>query len=129
MAVPLFTATAGAGFASQSGATRVVLAGATLILRSNVAAGELVSIDGSLERVEAVVVTLDGDGKINGDTGIQLLADDVSLGLARPLQWQADIRVARSQGFYRPANPFWFNAGTSGSTVNLTAVARVPAQL
>lgn len=129
MAAPLFTVKAGNGFASRIGVEREALAGATVVFTSNIQPGELVSIDGSLERVENVTVTLDGNGRINGYAGTLLLADDPSLGLARPLRWKVSVHAAQSKGFPRPVNPFWFQAGAYGQTVDLAQVPRVPDQM
>lgn len=129
MAAPLFTLTAGDGLAARIGVTREALAGAKLVLRSNIKRGEMVVIDGGLELVDDVPVTLDEDGKINGDTGVQLLADDPSLGLENSLQWQINIKNARSQGFSKSVTSWWINAGSTGSTVSLDDQAKVPGQV
>ncbi len=126
MAIPKFTLTAGAGFASRIGVDRAALAGARLTLKSNVKDGQLVVIDDGLERVEDVTVTLDDDGKINGDLGVELLADDASLDLDSPLKWQVTVSGARSQGFSRSLRSWWIDAGLDGATVDLsTAVPAV----
>ena len=129
MAAPLFTLTAGDGLAARIGVTREALAGAKLVLKSNIKRGDMVVIDGGLELVDDVTITLDEDGKINDDTGIQLLADDESLGLENSLQWQVNIKNARAQGFAKSVTSWWINAGANGATVSLDDQAKVPGQV
>lgn len=129
MAAPLFTLTAGDGLAARIGVTREALAGAKLVLRSNIKRGEMVVIDGGLELVDDVPVTLDEDGKINGDMGVQLLADDPSLGLENSLQWQVNIKNARSQGFSKSVTSWWIDAAADGGTVSLDEQPKVPGQV
>lgn len=128
MAAATFTLTTGDGFAARVGTTRDALAGARMIFKSNVKLGGVVSIDDGLEVVGDVVVLLDEDGKLNGDTGITLLADDESLNLSEPLEWQVTIKGARTQGFNRTITPFWFDAPESGASLALVDVAPPPGQ-
>jgi hypothetical protein len=119
MAAPMFTLVAGDGLASRIGSTREALAGAQLTLKPNIKKGDTVVIDDGLETIENVILFLDEDGKINGDTGVELLADDVSLALANPLQWQINIRGAKAQGYTRVVSSWWIDAGVDDSTVSL----------
>lgn len=122
MAAPTFTLLAGDGLASRIGVTREALSGARLTLRSNVQNGGLVTVDDGMELVERVIVDLDEDGKINGDTGIVLLADAESLNVGEPLKWQANLTGVAVQGFPRIVRPFWFRAPENGETLNLASV-------
>lgn len=128
MTLPTFTLVVGDGFASRIGTTRTALAGATVVLKTNIGAGGLLRIDSGIEHIETVVTTLDEDGKLNGDTGIELLANDDSLNINDPLEWEITILGAKSQGFTRIINPFSFPAGEAGSTVNLELVLPAPGQ-
>lgn len=120
MAQPTFTLTAGDGLASRIGTTRAALAEARVVFTTSIRSGELVRIDDGVERIEKVVVNLDSQGKINGDTGIQLTADDPSLGIERVgLEWRVAVYGARSQGYDRPIKEFSFLAPSAGETVSL----------
>lgn len=105
--------------ASRIGVTREALAGARLTLKSNIARGDMLVIDGGLELIDEVTLLLDEDGKINGDTGVELLADDPALGLENTLQWRVSISGAKSQGFSRSVASWWIDAGADGATVSL----------
>lgn len=86
--------------------------------------GQVVSISGVLYRPEPITVTLDEDGKINGDTGIELLANGDDVDLEAPLQWQ--VQVNTTTGFPRQPKAFWFEAGVDGEIVNLGDVSVSP---
>ncbi|QZT61228.1 sialate O-acetylesterase [Mycolicibacterium austroafricanum] len=119
MAAPLFTVKVGDGLGAHIGADEDMFAGATCVLTSSIKDGDVVPVDGKLRTVPPVTVILDENGKINGNTGIQLLADDPSLGLDNPLQWKVTIKRARAQGFTRTVKEWWIEAGANGATVDL----------
>lgn len=119
MAAPLFTLKVGDGLGAHIGADEDLFSGATCVLTSSIKDGDVVPVDGKLRTVPPVTVTLDENGKINGNTGIQLLADDPSLGLDNPLQWTITIKRARAQGFTRPVKQWTIVAGADGETVDL----------
>lgn len=124
MAAPLFTLKIGDGLGAHIGASEELFAEATVILTPNIPNGNMVLVDGNLRTVPAVPYTLDSDGKLNGNTGIQLLADDPSLGLdsGSHLQWHVSIRGAKQRGFHQTVKEWWIPAGTAGSTVELSEV-------
>ena len=128
MAAPTFTLTTGDGFASRIGTTREELAGAKLTFRTNVTLGGMVVIDEGMELTEKVTVTLDEDGKINGDEGVVLLADDPSLNLGGPLEWQVSFSGVRNRGFAKVVKPWWFDAPPDGESLTLTDVMPPPGQ-
>lgn len=129
MAAPTFTLTTGDGFAARIGTTREELAGAKLTFKSNVTFGGLVVVDDGMELLDKVVVTLDDDGKINGDTGVVLLAHDDSLNLSEPLEWQVSFSGVTNRGFDKVITPWWFDAPGDGGSINLTDVMPPPGQL
>jgi hypothetical protein len=86
--------------------------------------GQTVSILGVLYRPEPITVNLDAAGKINGDNGIELLANDDSLDLDSPLQWQ--VQIVTTAGFVWQPKPFWFEAGAADETVLLADVSPAP---
>lgn len=121
MTVPLFTLTGNLG--SLIGGSQVPSAGMTVILRSNVDPGDLLPIDGIADFVGTVAVMLDNSGKINGDDGIKLLANDDVLELATPLQWTiSSAGVAGSPEI----NSWTFDAPNTGDTVDIRATVPVP---
>lgn len=129
MAAATFTLKAGDGLAARIGTTRTELAGVQVMLKAGIRTGGMVVIDEGLEVIDNVIVILDGDGKINGDTGVELLADAESLGLSAPLEWQVSFKGATSRGFAKPLTPWSFDAPASGATVNLADVMPPPGQL
>lgn len=128
MAAPTFTLTTGDGFAARIGTTREELAGAKLTFTTNVRLGGMVVIDDGMELAEKVTATLDEDGKLNGDTGITLLAHDESLNLGGPLEWQVSFSNVRHRGFDKVVTPWWFDAPGNGETLTLTDVMPPPGQ-
>lgn len=127
MAAPLFTLVTGDGFHSRIGAAPEAMAGAKIIFKASFRSGELVRIDG-MERVEQVVNYLDEDGKLNGDGGIQLLANDPSLNLEEPFQWNVEITGVRTEGFERAVKAFAFEAPLAGVTRRLELELPQPGQ-
>ena len=125
MAAPTFTLKVGDGLGAHIGVEEEFFAGATAILEPNIKDGDVVPVDGKLRTVEPVVVTLDANGKINGNTGVDLLADDPSLGLDNPLQWKITVRKARARGFSRAVREWSILAGSSGDVVDLAQVPPV----
>lgn len=125
MAAPLFTLVVGDGLGAHIGADEEFFENATAILTPSIRDGDVVPVDGKLRTVPAVTVVLDADGKINGDSGVDLLADDPSLGLDNPLQWTVSFKRARAQGFARHVKEWTITAGTDGSTVDLAEVPPV----
>jgi hypothetical protein len=128
MAIPTFTLTAGEGLHQLVGVTSTALAGAVLKFTCNLTPGELLALEGGLDIIDSVQVTLDAAGKINGDTGIVLLADDPVLDLAHPLQWRVEVSKAKINGFPKPVTAWSFFAGSAGDTLLLAEVAHVPGQ-
>ncbi|MGB0877551.1 MAG: hypothetical protein ACPGXI_10880 [Mycobacterium sp.] len=129
MAAPTFTLTTGDGFAARIGTTREELAGAKLTFRTNVTLGGMVVIDDGMELIDKVVVTLDENGKINGDNGVVLLANDDSLNLSSPLEWQVSFSGVTNRGFEKVITPWSFDAPGDGESINLTDVMPPPGQL
>lgn len=130
MAAPLFTLKIGDGLGAHVGASQELFNGATITLTPNIKDGDLVLVDGNLRTVPKVTYTLDSNGKLNGDTGIQLLADDPSLGLDNPLQWKVTVTKARQKGFTQAVKEWSVVAGSDGDTVDLAdepPVVGVPA--
>lgn len=128
MADPIFTLTAGEGLHQLVGVERTALAGAVLEFTCNLTPGELLALDGGLDIVDTVRVKLDNDGKINGDTGVDLLADDPSLNLEHPLQWRVKITGAKANGFPKAVTAWSFEAPGDGETAALDSLAHVPGQ-
>ncbi len=128
MAAPTFTLTTGDGFAARIGTTREELAGAKLTFTTNVRLGGMVVVDDGMELAEKVTAILDEDGKLNGDTGIVLLADDPSLNLGGPLEWKVSFSGVRNRGFDKAVTPWWFDAPPVGSSLTLTDVMPPPGQ-
>lgn len=127
MAQPTFTLTAGDGFHSRIGVTQLSMAGAKIIFKASFLNGELVPIEG-MERVEQVVKYLDSNGKLNGNTGIQLLANDSSLNLDEPFQWNVEITGVRTDGYQRVVKSFAFEAPLAGLTRSLEDEVPSPGQ-
>ncbi|MEZ0355494.1 hypothetical protein [Mycobacterium sp. SA01] len=128
MATPTFTLTAGDGLSQLVGTERTALAGALLEFTCGLTPGELLAIDDGLDIVDTVRVTLDADGKINGDLGIELLADDPALNLADPLQWRVKISNAKVRGVPKTIAAWSFFAGSDGDSLVLAEVSHVPGQ-
>lgn len=127
MAAPQFTLKVGDGLGAHIGASEELFAGASAILTPNIKDGNMVLVDGKLRAVPAVPVTLDSNGKLNGNTGIQLLADDPSLGLdeGSHLEWHIKIKGAKQRGFRQTVKEWWIPAGTAGTTVDLATAPPV----
>lgn len=91
---------------------------ATVTFTSNVPSDAFVRWDGELYRVAEVVATVNGSGEIlrNGDP-VQLLANDAGLSVEN-LQWEVHAGSTRR---------FWFDAPADGDTLDVGAVAPVPA--
>lgn len=121
MAAPLFTLKIGDGLGAHIGSSEELFAAATMTLTSNIKDGHMVLVDGKLRTVPAVTVTLDEDGKLNGDTGIQLLAHDDSLGLdsGQRLQWNIAVRGAKQRGFTQTVRKWTIDAGEDGDIKDL----------
>jgi len=102
----------------------VALTSATVTFTPNTK-GQFLAIGDNLYRPEAVTVTVDGTGRINGASGVVLLANDDSLNLVIPLQWNVSLTMVSD--FPRRPRPFWFEAPTAGSSVTLGSVAAIPA--
>jgi hypothetical protein len=111
MTVPTFTLTGTVD--SLVGDTLSGLEGTEVGFRPNLPTGSLLDVDGVVISVRAVSVTVGSGGVIPSTS---LLADDPSLGLATPLQWQVKI-----EGF----PPFWFNAPDDGTSIDLADIVPV----
>lgn len=118
MTIPTFTLKLAGGLATLSGATETPLKGKVLVFTSNVREQDILNIDGALRKVLSRRVALDEDGKLNGDAGIDLLANDASLGLENSLEWQVSIEGMRTARWA-------FTAPAAGATVDLATVAPV----
>lgn len=119
MTVPLFTLTG--NISSLIGGSQIPSAGMSLILQSNVRAGDLLAIGGVAEFVGTVNVLLDTSGKINGSNGQKLLANDDSLGLSSTVQW-----TISSVGADPEINSWTFDAPNTGETLDLLDALPVP---
>lgn len=119
MTVPAFTLTGDLN--ALSGITETPLAGTRLTFTSNIQGGSLLTVDGALQLIGPTSVALDVNGQINGTTGIQLLANDDSLGLATPLQWTISVAGSTIDGWT-------FNAPAAGDVLDLKFVAPVVGQ-
>jgi len=87
-------------------------------------AGQMVGAGANLIRPQATTYDLDASGRLGGNTGIQLLANDEALNLATPLQWS--VQVNTEDGL-RPRR-FWFVAPDAGETVWIGDVSAAPLQ-
>lgn len=121
MSPPLFTLTG--NILSLTGGSQIPSAGMAVILKSNVRAGDMLAINGAAEFVGTVNVLLDNSGKINGDNGIDLLANDDVLGLSTPVQWT--ISSAGAAGSIE-INSWTFDAPNTGETLDLLDALPVP---
>ena len=129
MTIPTFTVT-GSIFdlldADADGAVEAVaLEGAIVTFTPNTR-GQFVSVNDVLYRPEPVSATVDDEGKINGDDGVTLLANDESLDLEIPLQWRVSVSALPESGFNREPKPFWFEAAEDGDTKTIGELAAVP---
>ena len=106
MTVPTFTLTGTVD--SLNGSTLAPLEGRIVGLRSNIPAGTLINVGGTVTAVSAVSLSVGSDGSI---PSVSLLANDSSLNLGTTLQWQIKI-----QGFAA----WWFDAPAAGDTVDLS---------
>lgn len=133
MALPTFTLTAGPeGFSRVFGESYAIdtesLEGLEVTFTSNILAGQLLLADDGLRWVEPVVVTLDADGKINGDDGVELLANDSELHLEddSPLEWTISFdQKFRLEGFRRQFTSWTFIAPDAGTTKGLDELSHV----
>lgn len=128
MAIPKFTLTGSVFDLYDSNADgaldSVALQGATVTLTPNLT-GQLVPIDGNLFRIGPITATVDSTtGKINGNLGVELLANASSLNLATPLQWQLRVNVTSTT--MRQPKAFWFTAPSSGASVTVGSVSPTP---
>lgn len=118
MTLPSFTLTG--NVERLDGATLTPLAGAKIQLRSNIPRDSfLATVDDGLCLVRNVVAILDPNGFVTNQDGtpVQLLANDPSLGLNVPVQWQVKMGGI-------PA--WWFDAPANGGTVALEDTSPVP---
>lgn len=130
MAAPQFTLKAGDGFAARLGVDRSALPGVKVTFKPNITRGGLVTVDDGMELVEDVVIHLDSNGKLNGNTGIALLANDASLGLVEPLEWRVVCSGFRNEnGFERHIAAFSFDAPGDGDEINLADMVPPPGQV
>jgi hypothetical protein len=119
MTVPVFTLTGTVRLFTGNRSTPV--AGGRLTFTSNVWPGDRVILDDGSYLVGQVVVGLDGSGRINGGDGVELLANDESLGLSKPLLWT----VAAINTGGQPISSWTFEAPEAGVTVDLKDVAPI----
>lgn len=129
MSTPLFTLKSRDGFGALVAATRQTDVIPKILLRCNIDLGNLLLIpDVGLSSIEAVEVELDNDGKINGDTGIQLLANEADeLGLTNNVEWTISFPLPgiRVNGVTHALSSWSFTAGADGETIYIEDVARV----
>ncbi len=125
MAAPTFTLKVGDGLGAHIGADEELFNGATVVLEPSIDDGAQVLVDGKLRTIPPVVTKLDADGKLNGTTGIELLADDPSLGLEGTLHWTITVKKARALGFSRTVKQWTIVAGEDGDTIDLATVPPV----
>ena len=93
----------------------------------------LLAIDGGgMYTIRPVRVFLDAAGKLNGDDGVTLLADDPSLQLTNHLQYTLTATPFRVDGYLVSLAPFTFTAPGAGEIIaldELVAVKPATAQL
>lgn len=82
----------------------------------------LYPIDDGMYWLEPIEFTLDSDGKLNGDSGVELLSSVDGLEL---LQWSISFDRATLNGKRLDIPPWWFNARASGETVTLESLMSV----
>lgn len=135
MAIPEFTLTAGAGFTDlvspgDDGPLETsALEGMRVKFTSNITEGEVLALEGGLRRHRAFIVTLDAAGKLNGDDGVTMLANDPELGLEHPLEWTISFPDGVTiDGFNKPVNKWTFTAPDAGETVSLDEIPHVVGQ-
>ena len=118
MTIPLFTLVGTMRVLTGDDSTPI--GGVLLTFTSNIGDGELLSLDDASQLIAPKSVQLDSDGKINGDTGVQLLANDPVLGLSTPLEWTVSAQYPRSAGSDRRTIRSWtFEAPAAGQTQDL----------
>lgn len=130
MAIPEFTLTAGPdGFSRVMGGVSMTaesLEGLEVTFTPNIMGGQFLLVDGGQRFIDSVTVTLDEDGKINGDTGIKLLANDDGLDLEKPIQWTISFdKDFRFDGFKRQFSKWSFIAPGNGETKGLHELSHV----
>jgi hypothetical protein len=101
----------------------VALSTATVTFSPNTN-GQFIAIGDNIYRPEAVTVTVDQSGRINGNAGVVLLANDASLNLVIPLQWKVSLTF--TSDFARRPKSWFFEAPESGKTVTLGSVSAIP---
>lgn len=129
MALPKFTLTAGPDgfsrvFGEDGALTSEKLAGLKGTLTPNIMNGQFLLVDGGQRWIDTVPFQLDADGKLNGDDGIELLANDPSLDLEKPIQWTiAFDKTFRVNGFTKQFAKWTFVAPNAGETTGLHELA------
>lgn len=124
MTLPAFTVTA--HVSTVTGATTTSLpTGTQIAFTTNLANQGFVIYSGELLLVEPVPAVFDTSGNLQlaGGGEVELLANDPGLNVTA-LQWS--VSVTDPTGRLLVA-PWWFNAPTTGDTIDLATVAQAPA--